>query len=205
MMGVPGPGVRYREIDMSEARVLNSARVASAPLMRWMALGVLVVAAAGAAVSAHAQGHGPAMAGHGPGYDMMMFGGPPEHVARAVDHMLDGLGATDAQRAQIRQIAQAAAADLKAQREANRGLREKGLQIFASPTLDTAAAEALRQQMLAQHDQASKRVLQAMLDVAKVLTPEQRAKIAERIEQRQAMMQDRMQRMHGGAASAPRP
>jgi Spy/CpxP family protein refolding chaperone len=60
--------------------------------------------------------------------------------------------------------------------------------------VDAGAAEALRQQMLTQHDQASKRVLQAMLDVSKVLTPEQRAKIGERMKQRQTIMQERMQR-----------
>ncbi|MEP7099117.1 MAG: Spy/CpxP family protein refolding chaperone [Burkholderiales bacterium] len=160
-------------------------------VMRLMAVSVFVVAAAGAAVSAHAQDrHGPG----GPG--MMVFGGPPEHVGRAVDHMLDGLNASAAQRTQIKQIAMAAAADLKTQRDAGRALREKGLQIFAAPTVDAGAAEALRQQMSAQQDQGSKRMLQAMLDVAKVLTPEQRAKIGERMKERQAIMQDRMQRMH---------
>jgi protein CpxP len=49
--------------------------------------------------------------------------------------------------------------------------------------------------MLAQHDQASKRVMQAMLDVSRVLTPSQRAKIGERMHERQAIMQERMQRM----------
>ena len=109
--------------------------------------------------------------------------------------MLDGLNATDAQRGQIKQIALAAAADLKAQREAGRGLREKSLQIFAAPTVDAAAAEAVRQQMSAQHDLASKRVLQGMLDISKVLTPEQRAKIGERMKERQAMMKERIDRM----------
>jgi len=140
---------------------------------------------------------------------MMMFGGSPEHVARHVDHMLDGLNASDAQRAQIKQIAQAAAADLKAQHEAGKALRERGLQIFAAPAVDANAAESVRQQIEAQHDQASRRVLQAMLDVSRVLTPDQRAKIAERVKQHQAVMQDRMQRMHrehgqrGAAASKP--
>jgi Spy/CpxP family protein refolding chaperone len=69
------------------------------------------------------------------------------------------------------------------------------MQVFAAPSVDAAAAESLRQQMLAQHDQASKRMLQAMLDVSKVLTPEQRAKVGERMKQRQAVMQDRQQRM----------
>lgn len=162
------------------------------PLMpRVLAAGTLVVAVV-AAPFAQAQMHRPGMGGEHGGPGMMMFGGSPERIGRAVDHMLDGLNATEAQRAQIKQIATAAAADLKAQRAAARELHDKSLQIFTAPNVDAAAAEALRQQMLAQHDQASKRVLQAMLDASKVLTPEQRAKFGERIKQRQ----ERMQRRH---------
>ena len=69
------------------------------------------------------------------------------------------------------------------------------MQIFTAPTVDANAAEQLRQQTLAQHDQMSKRVTQAMLDVARVLTPEQRAKIGERMRDRQARMEERMKRM----------
>jgi len=126
--------------------------------------------------------------------------GDPARLGRMADHMLDGLNASDAQRTQIKQIAHAAAADLKVQRDAGRALHEKGLQLFAAPTVDVAAVEALRQQMLAQHDQASKRMMQAMIDVAKVLTPEQRAKLAERIKLRGDMMRDRLQRMQQGPA-----
>ena len=162
---------------------------------RWVAVSVLMLAAIVTAVAAHAQGRG-GLGMSGPGGGMMMFGGSPERIGRVVDHMLDGLNASDAQRSQIKQIAMAAAADLRAQRESGKGLREKGMQIFAAPTVDAAAAESLRQQMLAQHDQASKRVLQAMLDVSQVLTPEQRAKIGQRMKERQAMMKDRMQRMN---------
>jgi len=195
------------------------------PGLRWMMMaGALAVASAALTISVYAQegpgtaaGPGP-MAGHlhvhehlhgqmqGPGA-MMMFGGSPEQIAHHVDHMLDGLNPTDAQRSQIKQIAQAAAVDLKAQREAGKALHDRGLQIFAAPTVDANAAEALRQQMQQQHDQASRRVLQAMLDVSRVLTPEQRAKLAERARQREAAMQDRMQRMQrergAHAASAP--
>ena len=45
------------------------------------------------------------------------------------------------------------------------------------------------------HEQASKRMLQAMLDAGKVLTPEQRAKLAERMKQRGEIMRERMDRM----------
>jgi Spy/CpxP family protein refolding chaperone len=164
-------------------------------VMRLMAVSVLVAAATGATFSAHAQGrHGPGMGGGSHG-GMMMFDGPPAQIGRSLDRMLDGLNVSAAQRTQIKQIAMVAATDLKAQHEAARGMREKGMQIFTAPTVDGAAAETLRQQMSAQRDQASKRRLQAMLDIAKVLTPEQRAKIGERMKERQAVMKDRMQRM----------
>jgi Spy/CpxP family protein refolding chaperone len=126
----------------------------------------------------------------------MMFRGSPEHMSRRIDRMLDGLGATDAQRSQIKQIAVAAATDLKAQAEAGRGLRQRAMQAFTAPTVDAAAIEQVRQQMLQQHDQTSRRVTQAMLDVARVLTPEQRVRLGERIRDRQASMEDRMKRMH---------
>ena len=139
--------------------------------------------------------HGMHGDGMGPG---MMFGGSPERMGRMIDHMLDGVGATDAQRSQIKQIASAAAGDMKTQMEAGRGLRERGMQIFAAPTVDAAAAEQLRQQMLQQHDAMSKRTTQAMLDVARVLTPEQRAKLGERMKDRQSRMAERMRRMGQG-------
>ena len=131
----------------------------------------------------------------GGGMAGMMFGGSPERMGRMIDHMLDGLNATDAQRTQIKQIAAAAAGDLKSQAQSGRGLRQRGMQIFTAPTVDAAAAEQLRQQMLQQHDQMSRRVTQAMLDVARLLTPEQRAKIGERMRDRQMRMEERMKRM----------
>jgi Spy/CpxP family protein refolding chaperone len=146
-------------------------------------------------------GMGGGMGGHG------MFGGSPERVGRMVDHMLDGLNATDAQRSQIKQIATAAATDLKAQAEAGRGLRQRAMQAFTAPNVDAAAVEQIRQQMLQQHDQMSRRMTQAMLDVARVLTPDQRARLGERMRDRQARMEDRMKRMQEhmrrDSASAP--
>jgi Spy/CpxP family protein refolding chaperone len=164
---------------------------------RLLWIGMLMAVLSTLAVTAWAQ---PMMGGgmgghHGMGGGMMM-GGSPERMGRMIDHMLDGLGATDAQRTQIKQIVQAAATDLKAQREAGRGLHQRGLQLFTAPNVDAGAVESLRQQMLAQHDQASKRISQAMLDISRVLTPEQRAKIGERMKERAARMHDRMERMH---------
>ncbi|MEO7008457.1 MAG: Spy/CpxP family protein refolding chaperone [Caldimonas sp.] len=183
---------------MTQTTTMNLAAGGSRRRIRLMWLGMLVAVLATFAVTTWAQpmGHGMRHGGHqgiGPG---MMMGGSPERMGRMVDHMLDGLSATDAQRSQIKQITQKAAADLKAQHQAARGLHERGLQIFTAPNVDPAAAEALRQQMLAQHDQASKTMMQAMLDISQVLTPEQRAKIGERMKERAAKMHDRMERMH---------
>jgi Spy/CpxP family protein refolding chaperone len=166
-------------------------------LGRMLATGVLAVAACAAGtVWAQPVPGGPGMGGpgmhgqgmhrQGGGYGMMM--GNPEQIGRRVDRMLQGLGVTEAQRAQIVQIATVAAADMRAQHEAGRALRQKGLEILTAPAVDAAAAEALRQQMLAQHDQASKRMLKAMLDIGAVLTPDQRAKAGERMKQRAEWM-----------------
>lgn len=114
-----------------------------------------------------------------------MMGGP--HAER----MLDAVNATTEQRTQVKQIMDSVRADLKAQREAGRALHEQMRQLFTQPTVDARAAETLRQQQLAQHDAASKRMMQAMLDVSRVLTPEQRAKLSEMAGQRRAMMERR--------------
>jgi len=136
--------------------------------------------------------HGP-MGGHqmagpmggmgGGGGGGMMFGG------RFGERVLDDVGATAEQRTQIRQILDAARTELRSQRDAGRALHEQARALFTQPTVDANAAEALRQQMLARHDQASRRMLQAMIDVSRVLTPEQRAKIGERMNQRRALME----------------
>jgi len=152
--------------------------------------GVVIVAVLGSvALSAWAQGP----SGHHGG----MHGGPammgmPMH-GRMLDRMLDRVNASTEQRAQIKQITERAAVERKAQFESHRALREQGMKLFTQPVVDATAAEALRQQMLAQHDQASKRMMQTMLEVSRVLTPEQRKTLADRMAKRSEMMQRHLQ------------
>lgn len=127
------------------------------------------------------------------------LGGSPRHMAR----MLDEVGATDAQKAQIKQIVDASRAEMDKQREAGRALRTRMRQVLTAPTIDTNAAEQLRLQMIAQHEQASRRGLQTMVDVAQVLTPEQRAKVGERMARHEARMQERMNGRGGPRDGAP--
>jgi Spy/CpxP family protein refolding chaperone len=137
--------------------------------------------------------------GGGPGMGMM--GG------RHGERLFDSVGATAEQKTQLRQIMDTARNDMKPLREAAQGLHRQMQGLFAQPTVDARAVETLRQQLQANHEQASKRMTQAMLDASRVLTPEQRKQMAERLEQRRGMMQRHRaerQSLERGAASAPR-
>lgn len=155
--------------------------------------GGLFVALAGTALLAQAQPgpmagghrHGGMMAGPMAGPMGGMMGGP------RAERLLEAVGASAEQRAQIRQIMDAARTDQQARHESGRTLREQMRQAFVQPTVDANVIEALRLQQLALHDAGSKRMLQAMLEASRVLTPEQRAKLAEMAAQRRDMMERR--------------
>ncbi len=156
--------------------------------IQWYVATLLVALAGGTVTLAQAEGrHGHGGMGGGIG------GGMGMHMS---ERMLDSVNATPEQRTQIKQIMQGAMTDLAAQREAGRALRMQAMTVFTQPNVDANAAEALRQQMLARHDQASKRMMQAMLETSRVLTPDQRRQLAEGLAKRQEMMQ-RHQRERG--------
>jgi periplasmic protein CpxP/Spy len=166
-----------------------SSFVRSAPTRVWLATAALALAAAfshtamaqAPEATADLQGgmdHG----GRGIGGPMRPGGG--HHMAR----MLDAVNATPEQRTQITQIMQAARSDMQAQREGGRALREQQMALLSAPTIDARAVETLRQQMMARHDVASKRMAQAMMDAANVLTPPQRKQLADLMAKRMSMM-----------------
>lgn len=124
-----------------------------------------------------------------------MFGG-------MLGRMLDRVNATPEQRTQIQQILKTSADDMRKQRDAGRELRDEAMKLFAQPTVDANAVEALRQKQLAQHDALSKRMTAAMLDISRVLTPEQRKQMSDYMQQRRDMMQRHQQERRG--IDAPR-
>lgn len=121
----------------------------------------------------------PAVAKGMGGHPMMMLGS-----GKRLDHLLTNVGASDAQRAQIKQIADAVAVDLKPLHDAGRALHQQSVQVLTAASVDANAAETVRAQMSANHDQVSRRMTRAMLDVANVLTPEQRTKLATHLQMR---------------------
>ena len=70
----------------------------------WPTRSAATTATAWAACTAGASATAWAGMHHGMGGGMM-FRGSPERMGRMIDHMLDGLNASDAQRSQIKQIA----------------------------------------------------------------------------------------------------
>lgn len=127
--------------------------------------------------------HGP-MGGHGG------HGGPGGGMFDGMmTRMLDRVNATPEQRTQIQQIMQKQAGEVGSRREAGRALRQQMMALFAQPTVDANAVEALRQKQQAMHDEASRRMTAAMVEISRVLTPEQRKQMAEHMSQRIEMMQ----------------
>jgi Spy/CpxP family protein refolding chaperone len=130
------------------------------------------------------QGMGMGMKGQGP---MTGMGGP------GIERMLDNVDATEAQRAEIAKIMEAARTELAGQRAAGQALHAQMMDLFTQPTVDAAAVEALRKQMQALREVGSQRMTQAMVQASQVLTPEQRQQMAERMTQRRAMMEQHRQ------------
>ena len=115
-----------------------------------------------------------------------------------LDRLLEDIKASTEQRDQIRKIVQQAR---QAEQDSQRSAQDQLLQAFVAA--DTKQAEAARQQTLSRHDAASKRANQVLMDVAKVLTAEQRKQLVERLKQRS----DRPEggpNPEGGAGGAPR-
>jgi periplasmic protein CpxP/Spy len=112
----------------------------------------------------------------------------PEEMARRLDwrigRMIKDVGGTPEQKERIVAIAKAAMAELRPAREQMRQVRRQGLALLAATTIDRAALEQLRAVKMQAADALSRRMTQAMADAAEVLTPEQRAKVAEHMQRR---------------------
>jgi Spy/CpxP family protein refolding chaperone len=148
----------------------------SSPRRRFFRLAALSTAAAGMAglgFSAFARGRG-----HGGGE---MSG---EHLDRMLKHLYVEIDATDAQKQKLDPIVKQAASDLRPLREKVQDARRRGAELFSAETIDRGAIERARVEQIGAADAASKRFTQALTDVAEVLTPEQRKKLAARFARR---------------------
>jgi Spy/CpxP family protein refolding chaperone len=107
-----------------------------------------------------------------------------ERVESMVKHFGVEVDATPEQKAKLTEIATSAAKDLQPLRQKAREARKQAMELLAAPAVDRGAIERLRSEQMQAADAASKRLTQALADVAEVLTPEQRKQLAERMQKR---------------------
>lgn len=112
------------------------------------------------------------------------MGGDPDFGGHFAGHMLDralgSVDATDEQRAEIRVIVDEVSTEIRTMTSDLGDPKEQVAALLAAETIDRAAFETLRQQMLETGDEVSARAMEAFLDAAEVLTPEQRVELTER-------------------------
>jgi Spy/CpxP family protein refolding chaperone len=154
---------------------------------RWIGLSLIGVAGAGglaALLAAPALGGGPFGHGHGfgrwghhgrHGLDEDRLRAHAEWLLRGVD------GVTDAQLDRIVSIASSTARELHAGRDRH-GDHAAIVTALSAETVDRAALDTLRAEHVAALEAGSRKLTEALAQIAEVLTPEQRAQLAAQVE-----------------------
>jgi Spy/CpxP family protein refolding chaperone len=105
-----------------------------------------------------------------------------EHIQVGVKWALREVDATDDQQKRVGEIVSGALDDLHGLRDQHRRNREAFAAQLGAPSVSREELEALRKAEMALADDASRRLVQALGDVAEVLTPEQRQALLEHAE-----------------------
>jgi Spy/CpxP family protein refolding chaperone len=148
---------------------------------RWIGLsaaGVAGAAALGALVAVPALGGGGGWLGHGHGWGRHgQHRFSEEQIRDHVGWILRGVDPSDAQVDRIAKVAADTFTELRGMREAHRGAREQIAAALGGASVDRAALETLRTEHIAAADEASRKITEALAQIAEVLTPEQRAEL----------------------------
>jgi Spy/CpxP family protein refolding chaperone len=128
------------------------------------------------------RGFGPELVAdwHGSRFDGVITEAVAEaHADRLIRHLAIEIDATAEQQDKLRAILRGAIKDLLPVREKIIAARATAGDLLTQETVDRAAIEKFRADMVATHDAVSKRLLQAVADAAQVLTAEQRRNISD--------------------------
>lgn len=101
------------------------------------------------------------------------------HVDRWMEHVLDHIDATDEQRAEISLIVDDALPQMLAFRREGRELKQQGRELVMAEPIDRAGLERVRTQGIELANRATARGLEVFISISEVLTPEQRAELAD--------------------------
>jgi Spy/CpxP family protein refolding chaperone len=114
----------------------------------------------------------------------MSFDGMADHFRAHVEHALKEVDATPDQQAQVKSIVDAAAKDIETLRSQHGSAHRELHDTLTAPAIDRVRLETLRASHIEALDAASKRCVTALADAADVLTPEQRARLGEKMAKR---------------------
>jgi periplasmic protein CpxP/Spy len=105
--------------------------------------------------------------------------GRPGFAGRRIEKILDRVGATPEQRTSVKAIWDGLRPQLRGLHQQTASVRKQMLAALAAPTIDTAAVERLRQQMMGFAEKKSALMTQGIVRTAQVLTPDQRKQAQE--------------------------
>lgn len=128
----------------------------------------------------------------GAGHHRMMGMGIP---GKYLERMLEQVQATPEQRNAIRAAMTRHRDQQRPIYQQGHALHQEALALWAQPAIDERAAERLRMRMNAHHQQMSAANMGLMLEVGRILTPEQRAQMAQQLRERHG----KQPRQPGGA------
>jgi protein CpxP len=123
--------------------------------------------------------------------------GAPHHGARQADpearadrmeymvkRMFSSVKASEEQKTRAGAVVRSALADLRPVEDKLREGRRAAIELLSRPSIDRKAIEAQRAQQASLHEAVSRRMTQALADLAEILTPEQRTALAKRMSER---------------------
>ena len=165
---------------------------------RWWVGGLGVAAALMAsmvAFNAHAEhggrDHPRHMMGEAGGGAAFGMAGLPPLAGRHAERFYKRLNVTDEQKAQLQALAKAQKDDMHKQREAHQALHQDMKAMLRQPNMDDAALQTLRAKVLAHHQDMAAKRWDMGVNMARVLTPEQRQQMADMMDKREARMKDK--------------
>ncbi len=109
---------------------------------------------------------------------------PASHVKIAVEHILGHADATDEQKKKAEAILSENAEMMKQRYNAFTSLKKETVKLLTATNIDRDALESLRKEKMKAMDETSSNLVRVVAEIAELLTPEQRAKIADHHEKR---------------------
>jgi periplasmic protein CpxP/Spy len=107
-----------------------------------------------------------------------------EHIDFKVDWVLKGINATEQQKSQIKEIVVNTIDKMHANRSHHQEMKKNLVTLLSQPELNPDKLDGLRKDMLGKFDTISVSIMDTMVEISKVLTPDQRMLLVERYQNR---------------------